>query len=64
MAPKPCTCFAREPEECACGAWDEAILQDICDNMAEVLKPLPEIPDAPGQHAGTRAIESDEGDEA
>jgi hypothetical protein len=45
-------------------ASDAALLADICDNMAEVLKPLPGIPDAPGQHAGTRATESGEGDEA
>jgi hypothetical protein len=43
---------------------DQALLADICDNMAEVLKPLPGIPDAPGQHAGTRATESGDGDEA
>src|SRR5690606_15237707 len=42
---------------------DQALLADICDNMAEVLKPLPGIPDAPGS-AGTRATESGEGDEA
>ena len=41
---------------------DAALLADICDNMAEVLKPLPGIPDAPGQHAGTRATESGDGD--
>jgi hypothetical protein len=44
-------------------ASDAALLADICDNMAEVLKPLPGIPDAPG-NAGTRATESGEGDEA
>jgi hypothetical protein len=45
-------------------ASDAALLADICDNMAEVLKPLPgELPNALGA-AGTRATESGEGDEA
>jgi hypothetical protein len=43
---------------------DQALFNDICDNMAEVLKPLPsELPNALGA-AGTRATESGEGDEA
>jgi hypothetical protein len=49
------------------GDWrpsDAALLADICDNMAEVLKPLPgELPNALGD-AGTRATESGDGDEA
>lgn len=41
---------------------DQALLTDICDKMAEVVAPLPGIPDAPGQRAGTRAIEPSDGD--
>lgn len=43
---------------------DQALFNDICDKMAEVVAALPGIPDAPGQHAGTRATEPGDGDEA